>query len=113
MAAQIPRKPKARYIRAAAIAGGLSPPLPPRPAQLRLFPAQVLLPAPELDGSDLPGGLLTARANFCLVFLFLSQTPSTNEGAIQLPGYGGKYLSNYSNFGFFFVINERDDPSHR
>lgn len=98
---EIPRKPKARYIRAAAVTGGLSPPLQPRPAQLPLFRAKIPLLAPELDGSGFNEGLLTARANFWLAFLFLSRTPSTNEGEIQLPGYEGKYLNNYRNFFSF------------
>lgn len=27
---------------------------------------------------------------------FLSKFPSKTEGEVQMPGYGGKYLNNYS-----------------
>lgn len=97
-----------------ALTGGLSSPLQPRPAQLRLSLAKIPLLAPELDGSAFTGGLLTAGADFWLAFLFLSVT-STKEGDIQLPGYGEKYLNSYRNFFFlsFFNKSGQDDPGYR
>lgn len=82
---QILPTPRAPGHRAATLTGG---PSPPRPARLRRFPPQSPLLAPQLDGPCFMQGLPAARASSGLDSLFLSRTPSKNEGEIRLPGYG-------------------------